>query len=209
MHGLQPNNVVCEYVQAQEADDGLCCRKRLFITTNSGGVVAPVEGVAAVARVGFFISKYNAYRFNKRTEDEASIRKWLATKLESAKAHALNVLASARQKDNPELASTTKTIIDEIDIFKNDAYLAETGIRGKLFASRSAASVASISKLIEYDARILEEVERATRAMAELEKAIAAGEENVEGGAIRLSSAFTTAHARFRERVKYIRGFGD
>ena len=91
----------------------------------------------------------------------------------------------------------------------DDAYLAETGIRGKLFASRSAASVASISKLIEYDARILEEVERATRAMAELEKAIAAGEENVKGGAIRLRSAFTTAHARFRERVKYIRGFGD
>ena len=172
-------------------------------------MVEPVEGVAAIARVGFFISKYNAYRFNKRKEDDASIRKWLATKLESAKGHALNVLASARQKDNADLASIMNTLIDEIDIFKNDAYLAETGIRGKLFASRSAASVASISKLIEYDARILEEVERATRAMAELEKAIAAGEENVEGGAMRLSSAFTTAHAHFRERVKYIRGFGD
>ena len=172
-------------------------------------MVEPIEGVAVAARVGFFISKYNAYRFNKRKEDDASIRKWLATKLESAKGHALNVLALARQTDNAGLASTTKTIIDVIDIFKNDSYLAETGIRGRLFASRSAASVASLSKLIEYDAGILEEVDRATKAMAELEKAIAAGEENLEGGAMRLSSAFTAAHARFRERVKYIRGFGD
>ena len=45
----------------------------------------PVNSAAIIARVGFFLSRYNSYKFDKRKEDDASIRKWIATNLESTK----------------------------------------------------------------------------------------------------------------------------
>ena len=167
-----------------------------------------IEGLSITARVGFFISRYNAYRFNSRKEDDASIRKWLATKLETARSRATGAMRLASSKDDAETATLINEIIDELDLFKNDALLAETGVRGKFFSSKSAASVGSLKRLIEYDAKILERVEKGAKAIEALEEALASDENGAAKGATRIRVAFSSAHGDFRERVKYIRGLG-
>ncbi len=167
-----------------------------------------IEGLSITARVGFFISRYNAYRFNSRKEDDASIRKWLATKLETARSRATGAMRLASSKDDAETATLINEIIDELDLFKNDALLAETGARGKFFSSKSTATIGSLNKLIEYDAMILERVEKGARAIEALEEALASDEKGAAKGATRIRVAFSSAHADFRERVKYVRGFG-
>ncbi len=167
-----------------------------------------VNSLSITARVGFFISRYNAYRFDSRKEDDASIRKWLATKLEAARSRATGAMRLASSKNDTETATRINEIIDELDLFKNDALLAETGARGKFFSSKSAASVGSLKRLIEYDAEILERVEKGAKAIGSLEEALASDEDGAAKGATKIRVAFSSAHADFRERVKYVRGFG-
>ena len=92
-----------------------------------------IEGLSITARVGFFISRYNAYRFNSRKEDDASIRKWLATKLETARSRATGAMRLASSKDDAETATLINEIIDELDLFKNDALLAEIDPAAQFF----------------------------------------------------------------------------
>ena len=171
-------------------------------------MVSVIDGLSVTARVGFFISRYCAYRFDSRKEDDASIRKWLGTKLETARSRATGAMRLASSKNDAETATRINEIIDELDLFKNDALLAETGVRGKFFSSKSAASVGSLKRLIEYDAKILERVEKGAKAIEALEEALASDENGAAKGATRIRVAFSSAHGDFRERVKYIRGLG-
>ena len=60
----------------------------------------------------------------------------------------------------------------------------------------------------EYDAEILERVEKGAKAIESLEEALASDEDGAAKGATKIRVAFSSAHADFRERVKYVRGFG-
>ena len=167
-----------------------------------------VNTTIVAARVGIFISNYTAYKFKKRVEDEASVRQWLMVRLDSAHQNALKVLDISHSSSNTELSHIIKKMLDNIETFKNDSNLAVTGTRGKFFTSESTATAASIGQLIEYDAVILEKTDNASNALISLSKAIMNKEDGVKSAAIDISTAFLDIHNQFRERVKYIRGFG-
>jgi len=169
----------------------------------------PVNSAAIIARVGFFLSRYNSYNFEKRKEDDSSVRKWIATNLDSAKILAMGIMEKSHRNKNSDLTHTMNQIIDQIDTFKNDAYMAESGAKGSFFSSRSAASSTSLKKLIEYDALILEEINKSREALSSLHKALAASEKGIEGAAIDIHSYLSNSHSKFRDRIKYIKGFGD
>ena len=169
----------------------------------------PVNSAAIIARVGFFLSRYNSYNFKKRKEDDSSVRKWIATNLDSAKNLAMGIMEKSHRNKNKDLTHTMNQIIDQIDTFKNDAYMAESGVRGSFFSSRSAASSTSLKKLIEYDAIILEEINKSREALSSLHKALAASEKGIEGAAIDIHAYLSNSHSKFRDRIKYIKGFGD
>lgn len=169
----------------------------------------PVNSAAIIARVGFFLSRYNSYNFEKRKEDDSSVRKWIATNLDSGKILAMGIMEKSHRNSNRDLTHTMNQIIDQIDTFKNDAYMAESGVKGSFFSSRSAASSTSLKKLIEYDALILEEINKAREALSSLQKAVAASEDGVEHAAIDIHAYLSNSHGKFRDRIKYIKGFGD
>ena len=118
-------------------------------------------------------------------------------------------MTRAHKAGNNDLSGTMKRLLDEIELFKNEAYIAETGMKGQFFSSKSAASSASLKKLIEYDALIMEEVQRGGKALFELQKAMAASEEGIESSATDILTHFISSRSNFRKRIKYIRGFGD
>ena len=180
-----------------------------------------VHTTIAVARVGIFLTNFSGYKFSKRTEDEASIRKWLMTKLDSAHQNGIKALEFSHSKSNNELSKVIKGILANIETFKNDSNLAAAGTKSKFFTSESAATVASINQLIEHDATLLEKVERVTSALKSLFVAImkeekmflsfkddAEWESDVIPAAVEISAEIINIHNKFRERVKYIRGFG-
>jgi len=167
-----------------------------------------INTTIAVARVGIFLTNYTGYKFNKRIQDEASIRQWLMVKLDSAHQNSLKVLDISHSNSNTELSHIIKKLLDNIETFKNDSNLAASGTKGKFFTSDSVATVASLTQLIEFDAAILERTEKASQALISLSKAIMNKEEGILSAAIDISTAFLEIHNKFRERIKYIRGFG-
>ena len=167
-----------------------------------------INTTIAVARVGIFLTNYTGYKFNKRVEDESSIRQWIMVKLDSAHQNALKVLDISHSNSNTELSHIIKKLLDSIETFKNDSNLAASGTKGTFFTSESVATVASLTQLIEFDAVILERTENASQALISLSKAIMNNEEGILAAAIDISTAFLELHNKFRERVKYIRGFG-
>ena len=172
-------------------------------------MVEPLNTALFAARVGFFLTRYSSYAFNRRKQDDSSVRKWIATNLESYRSSATEIMTRAHKAGNNDLSGTMKRLLDEIELFKNEAYIAETGMKGQFFSSKSAASSASLKKLIEYDALIMEEVQRGGKALFELQKAMAASEEGIESSATDILTHFISSRSNFRERIKYIRGFGD
>ncbi len=169
----------------------------------------PLSTALFAARVGFFLTRYNSYSFNKRKQDDSSVRKWIATNLESYRASATEIMTRAHRSGNTELSNTMRRLMDQIDLFKNDAYMAETGVKGKFFSSKSVASSASLKKLIEYDALIMEEIQKGGKALVHLQKAMSSGEKGIESSAEDINTHFIDSHSKFRDRIKYIRGFGD
>mgnify|MGYP001469678684 CR=1 FL=1 len=186
-----------------------------------------VNTTIAVARVGIFLTNYTGYKFTKRVEDEASIRQWLMVKLDSAHQNGIKALESSHSKSNSELSKVIKDMLGTIESFKNDSNLAVTGTKGKFFTSKSTATVASISQLVEYDALILEKADKITSSLKSLFKAIMNEEKmflsledesesdvtvqweaSVMQAAVAISAEILDIHNKFRERIKYIRGFG-
>lgn len=180
-----------------------------------------VNTTIVAARVGIFISNYTAYRFKKRVDDEASVRQWLMVKLDSAHQNALKVLDMSHSGSNDELSHIVKNMLNNIETFKNDSNLAVTGTRGTFFTSESAATAASIYQLIEYDAILLEKTEKISLALKSLSEGIinekdvflslnedTEWEKGILPAASEISSEILDIHNKFRERVKYIRGFG-
>ena len=154
------------------------------------------------------MTRYNSYSFNRRKQDDSSVRKWIATSLESYRGAVTEIMNRAYRNGNSELSNTMKKLLDAIELFKNDSYMAETGVKGHFFSSKSAASSASLKKLIEYDALIMEEIQKGGKALVHLQKAMASGEQ-VESSAKDIHTHFIDSHSKFRDRIKYIRGFGD
>ena len=169
----------------------------------------PMSTALFAARVGFFLTRYSSYAFNKRKQDDKSVRKWISTNLESYRSSIMEVMERAHRKDNKDLAYSMKRLLDEIDMFKNDSYLAETGVKGQFFSSKSAASSTSLDKLIEYDALIMEDITKGGKALEHLLKAMSAGENGIESSADDIVTHFISSRSKFRDRIKYIKGFGD
>ena len=84
----------------------------------------------------------------------------------------------------------------------------QSGSIGIGFAIPSNPASKVINQLIEFDAVILERTDKASQALISLSKAIMNKEEGILAAAIDISAAFLDIHNKFRERVKYIRGFG-
>ena len=59
------------------------------------------------------------------------------------------------------------------------------------------------------DAIILEEINKARDALSSLQKAIAASESGIEAAAMDIHAYLANSHSKFRDRIKYIKGFGD
>ena len=169
----------------------------------------PMSTALFAARVGFFLTRYGSYSFNRRKQDDKSVRKWISTNLESYRSSIMEIMERSHRKNNRDLSHTMKRLLDEIDMFKNDSYLAETGVKGQFFSSKSAASSTSLEKLIEYDALIMEDINRGGKALEHLLKALSSGEEGVEASAEDIVTHFISSRSKFRDRIKYIRGFGD
>jgi hypothetical protein len=166
-------------------------------------MVEIITGVTLAARVVFYIASYRGYKAESKKEDDRAIRNWIMESINGLRNHAVNLMETGYRNDDDNLEGEAKVMIDNIDLFKNEVNLAATGEVQSFWNKKSSPD---FDNLIEFDAKVIEEIEKVNKIMAELEIEL-----NSDGSnKIRLigeaKSGITAARNHFIQRMQYIKG---
>jgi len=166
-------------------------------------MVEIITGVTLAARVVFFVASYRGYKAESKKEDDRAIRNWIMESINGLRNHAVNLMETGYRNDDDNLEGEAKVMIDNIDLFKNEVNLAATGEVQSIWNKKSSPD---FDNLIEFDANVIEEIDKVKKIMAELEIEV-----NSEGSnKIRLigeaKSGITAARNHFIQRMQFIKG---
>jgi len=166
----------------------------------------PISEINAAITVTKFLASYNSYRRDKRKEDDLSIRRRLMDVAAGMRSHLLN----AQENVEWQLASRIQEAVDQLDIFRNELRLAETGHKYPFFSPQKSVGVKALKKLVEYDASLVTGMEQASDAARQLEYAVAKGEDEAaittHTGLVK--SHITRLRGEFGKRIEYIKVLG-
>jgi hypothetical protein len=166
-------------------------------------MVEIITGVTLVARVAFFIVSYRGYKAESKKEDDRAIRNWIMESINGLRNHAVNLMETGYRNDDDNLEREAKVMIDNIDLFKNEVNLAATGEVQSFWNKKSSPDFDS---LIEFDAKVIEEIEKVNKIMAELEIELNSDGSNKKRLMGEAKSGITTARNHFIQRMQYIKG---
>jgi len=166
-------------------------------------MVEIITGVTLAARVVFYIASYRGYKAESKKEDDRAIRNWIMESINGLRNHAVNLMETGYRNDDDNLEGEAKVMIDNIDLFKNEVNLAATGEVQSIWNKKSSPD---FDNLIEFDAKVIEEIDKINKIMAELEIEV-----NSDGSnKIRLigeaKSGITAARNHFIQRMQFIKG---
>ena len=166
-------------------------------------MVEIITGVTLVARVVFFIASYRGYKAESKKEDDRAIRNWIMESINGLRNHAVNLMETGYRNDDDNLEGEAKVMIDNIDLFKNEVNLAATGEVQSIWNKKSSPD---FDNLIEFDAKVIDEIEKVNKIMAELEIEVNGEGENKIRMIGKAKSGITAARNHFIQRMQFIKG---
>ena len=117
--------------------------------------------------------------------------------------HAVNLMEVGYRNDDDELEREAKVMIDNIDLFKNEVNLASTGEVQSLWNKKSSPD---FDNLIEFDVKVIEEIEKVNEIMNELEIEVNSNGENQMRLIGVAKAGITSARNHFIQRMQFIKG---
>ena len=166
-------------------------------------MVEIITGVTLAARVVFYIASYRGYKAESKKEDDRAIRNWIMESINGLRNHAVNLVETGYRNDDDNLESEAKVMIDNIDLFKNEVNLAATGEVQSIWNKKSSPD---FDNLIEFDAKVIEEIDKVNKIMAELEIEVNSDGSNKNRLIGEAKSGITTARNHFIQRMQFIKG---
>ena len=166
-------------------------------------MVEIITGVTLAARVVFYIASYRGYKADSKKEDDRAIRNWIMESINGLRNHAVNLMETGYRNDDDNLESEAKVMIDNIDLFKNEVNLAATGEIQSIWNKKSSPD---FDNLIEFDTKVIEEIDKVNKIMAELEMEISSDGSSKMRLIGKAKSGITTARNHFIQRMQFIKG---
>ena len=162
-----------------------------------------ITGVTLAARVVFFIASYRGYKAESKKEDDRAVRNWIMESINGLRSHAVNLMETGYRTDDDNLEREAKVMIDNIDLFKNEVNLAATGEVKSLWNKKSSPD---FDNLIEFDVKVVEEIEKIAKLMAELEIEVNSDGKDKMKLIGEAKSGITAARNHFIQRMQFING---
>jgi len=166
-------------------------------------MVEMITGVTLAARVVFFIASYRGYKAESKKEDDRAVRNWIMESINGLRSHAVNLMETGYRTDDDNLEREAKVMIDNIDLFKNEVNLAATGEVKSLWNKKSSPD---FDNLIEFDVKVVEEIEKIAKLMAELEIEVNSDGKDKMKLIGEAKSGITAARNHFIQRMQFING---
>ena len=165
-------------------------------------MVELVTGVTLAARVAIFIASYRGHKAESHKEDDRAVRTWIMETLNGIREHATNIMTNAYRSNDANLEREAKDVITNLDNFKNEVNMAVTGNIQPRLSKKSSADLAS---LVEFDLKIIEQLNE----VSEMGLELADNSANLGSRPRNLSEMkkkLTKSRNYFRERTKFIGG---
>lgn len=108
----------------------------------------------------------------RKKEIDLLVREKLMREVSKSREYMKNIFEKAHKKNDKTLSDAAKRVIDELDVFSNEAELSEVGHKYPMFSVQKSAGWWDIRKLTKYDRTIVEKAENVTEASKRLENAI-------------------------------------
>lgn len=159
-----------------------------------------VSGVLTAAKIVGYIANYRGYKFDQRKEDDKAIRSWLLVKLNDCRGKLIDTMEAT--EDN-NIRDNSRKIVDQIDMFKAEVSSAESGQKLPFFTVGKSTNV---SKLIEHDAAIIDEVENVRNSLTEVHLGIMDDIDASRKGINAVRSGVSNARNGFSDRISFIKG---
>ncbi|MCG2827230.1 MAG: hypothetical protein L6265_11630 [Thermoplasmatales archaeon] len=144
----------------------------------------------------------------RKKEIDLLVREKLMREISKSREYMKNVLEGAYKNNDAVLSDAVKRVMDELDVFSNEAELSEVGHKYPMFSVQQSASGWDIKRLTKYDRSIVEKAEIVTEASKRLENAIIEKEEDIdpvkELGKIR--QYVTDARNEYKNRADKLKG---
>ena len=166
-------------------------------------MVEMITGVTLAARVVFFVASYRGYKAESKKEDDRAVRNWIMESINGLRSHAVNLMETGYRTDDDNLEREAKVMIDNIDLFKNEVNLAATGEVKSLWNKKSSPD---FDNLIEFDVKVVEEIEKIAKLMAELEIEVNSDGKDKMKLIGEAKSGITAARNHFIQRMQFING---
>ena len=166
-------------------------------------MVEMITGVTLAARVVFFIASYRGYKAESKKEDDRAVRNWIMESINGLRSHAVNLMETGYRTDDDNLEREAKVMIDNIDLFKNEVNLAATGEVKSLWNKKSSPD---FDNLIEFDVKVVEQIEKITKLMSELEIEVNSDGKDKMKLIGEAKSGITAARNHFIQRMQFING---
>ena len=125
-----------------------------------------------------------------------AVRRKIMSQLNNLRQHLLNIM----EDGGLDTRIGSQRLIDVVDVFRNEVEMAETGHKYPFFSTQRSVSGKMLKKLIDYDAGIIQQLEKALEAISTLERS-GDDEEVISKGLRMLKEYITTARGQFENRV--------
>jgi hypothetical protein len=144
---------------------------------------------------------------DKKKERDVNVRQKLIREIDKSREYLKKIFDAAQTQNNKNVSGAVKRIMDDLDIFANEAELSEVGHSYPMFSPQKSAGRRTLKKLIKHDTGIVERMRDATKGSNQLLKVLLDGEEiNTENELEKLHKMVTDLRCNFQDRVNDLKG---
>jgi hypothetical protein len=108
----------------------------------------------------------------RKKEVDVVVRQKLIREIDKSRDYMKNILNGFKSENSNEIANAVKMVINELDIFSNEAELSEVSHKYPRFSPQKSAGSRTIKKLIKYDKSMVDNMEDVTEACKRLSNAV-------------------------------------
>ena len=144
----------------------------------------------------------------KQKEKDVSIHHQIISEIDSVREHLKNIRDILHRDEEDDASKMVKTVIDELDLFVQEAEFSEVGHSYPLFSPQKSASSGSIRKVKNFDKEIIGEVQLIRQACKKLESMIIENDEELDFQMElqKIRQYITKTRSEFKHRMNKMKG---
>lgn len=140
---------------------------------------------------------------DKQKEKDVAVRHQIITEINTVREHLKNIGEILFKDEGSEASKQVKFVIDELDLFVQEAEFSEVGHSYPMFSPQRSAGSRDVKKLKNFDKEIIDQVKTVEEACKQLETALIDKDESIDAVTElqKIRQFITNTRAEYKHRM--------